>query len=92
MGAPLGNTNAKSAKRWADALNRALARAAEGKGFEAGLDKVADTVVAHAIAGSKEAWQEIGNRQDGKPAQSLEIDANVNGSLTLTIASTDPEL
>lgn len=72
-GAPIGNKNAAKAKRWEGALARALARAAEGQGVEAGLDRVADQVVAAALAGEKEAWQEIGNRFDGKPAQSVTV-------------------
>lgn len=70
MGAPVGNQNAKKAKRWQDALVKALAQ------FESpevprgqALDRIATRVVQDAMAGSKEAWQEIGNRLDGKPAQ-----------------------
>ena len=73
MAAPAGNQNAKKAKRWASALDRALARAGEGQGFEAGLDRVADQVVAAALTGDKDAWKEIGDRQDGKVAQSLTV-------------------
>jgi hypothetical protein len=76
-GPPIGNQNARKAKRWENALTRALARAAEGQGFEAGLDKVADQVVKAAVDGDKDAWQEIGNRLDGKAHQS--IDATVDG-------------
>lgn len=74
-GAPKGNTNAKKGKLWRDALERALARAGErgDRTVERGLDKVADTVVMQAIEGDKQAIQEIGNRIDGKPAQSVEI-------------------
>lgn len=74
MGAPVGNQNAKKAKRWQDALVKALARyqSADGK-IQAGqaLDKLAEKVVEEALAGSKDAWQEIGNRLDGKPAQAI---------------------
>ena len=70
MAAPLGNTNAKKSKRWMEALNRALARASNDS-IDKGLDKIADTVVAAAIAGDKDAWQEVANRQDGKVAQAI---------------------
>lgn len=73
-GAPLGNKNAAKAKRWQDALNKALARfeTEDGK-IKAGeaLDKIAETVVMQALAGSKDAWQEIGNRLDGKVPQAI---------------------
>lgn len=67
MGAPVGNQNAKNAKRWQYALRRALARA-EGT-IDSGLDKIADKVVTAAIAGEQWAIKEIGEREDGKPAQ-----------------------
>lgn len=74
IGAQPGNQNAKKAKRWQDALNKALARFenAEAK-VQAGeaLDKIAETVVTQALAGNKDAWLEIGNRLDGKVPQAL---------------------
>ena len=74
MAAPVGNQNAKKAKRWEDALNKAMARfcTEDGK-VKAGeaLDKIAETVVMQALAGSKDAWQEIGNRLDCKVAQAI---------------------
>jgi hypothetical protein len=74
MGAPVGNQNAKKAKRWQDALNKALARftTEDGK-VKAGeaLDKIAETVVTQALAGNKDAWQEVANRLDGKVPQAI---------------------
>lgn len=74
-GAPKGNQNAAKGKRWQDALVKALAQY-ENKdaGIEMGqaLAKIAEKVVALALTGDKDSWQEIGNRLDGKPAQALE--------------------
>lgn len=74
MAAPLGNQNAKKAKRWQDSLNKALAQftTEDGK-VKAGeaLDRIAETVVVQALAGNKDAWLEIGNRLDGKVPQAL---------------------
>jgi hypothetical protein len=70
-GAPVGNQNAKTAKRWQSAITRALARAADGKGVEAGLDTLADKLVGLAAAGEQWAIREVGDRLDGKPAQAL---------------------
>ena len=69
---PLGNQNAKKGKRWRDALWKALARYSSDdvKSGEA-LDKVAEKGVICALAGDKDAWNEIGNRLDGKPAQAI---------------------
>jgi hypothetical protein len=72
MGAPVGNQNAKKAKRWQDALLKALARyESDEQKVKAGeaLDKIAERVVSLALLGDKDSWQEIGNRLDGKPAQ-----------------------
>jgi hypothetical protein len=72
MAAPIGNQNAKKAKRWQDALIRALTRYVDPeKRIEAGqsLDRIAEVVVIKALAGDKDSIAEIGNRLDGKPAQ-----------------------
>jgi hypothetical protein len=70
MGAPAGNQNARKAKRWQEALVKALAQY-KSNDVEMGqaLTKIAERVVVDALSGSKDAWQEIGNRLDGKPAQ-----------------------
>lgn len=75
MPAPYGNQNAAKAKRWLDALNKALARYSDDK-VTAGqaLDKIAERVVVQALLGDKEAWQEIGNRLDGKVSQPISGD------------------
>lgn len=68
MGAPVGNQNARNAKRWQQALRRALARASN-ESVDKGLDLIADNVVKAAIAGEQWAIAMIGDREDGKPAQ-----------------------
>jgi hypothetical protein len=73
MPAPIGNQNAIKAKRWQKALERALARLGAGD-VDMGLNGIADRVVSLAQAGDKDAWKEIGDRLDGKPAQSVSID------------------
>lgn len=70
IGAQPGNQNARKAKIWEQALKRALARASNAT-VDAGLDKIADTVVSQAMEGNKDAWQEIGQRLDGKVPQAL---------------------
>lgn len=70
MGAPTGNQNARNAKRWQQALRRALARKS-GESIDKGLDEIADKVVAAAYAGEQWAIKEVGDREDGKPAQAI---------------------
>jgi hypothetical protein len=70
MGAPAGNTNAKSAKEWQQALRRAMAHRAEGD-YRKTLEKIAGAVVDKALEGDKDAWREIAEREDGKAAQMI---------------------
>jgi hypothetical protein len=69
-GAQPGNQNARKAKLWEQALKRALARSS-GSTVDAGLDKIADIVVTNALNNDARSIDEIGNRMDGKPAQSI---------------------
>jgi len=70
-GAQPGNKNASKGKPWRDAIERALAH--EHGNVQEGLRKIAAKVVAAASEGDREAWQEIGNRMDGKPHQSTDV-------------------
>lgn len=70
MAAPIGNQNAVKARRWREAIMRALARKCGS--VDQGLDAAADKLACLAIDdGDKWALEEIGDRLDGKPAQSL---------------------
>jgi len=73
-GAPLGNTNGAKAKRWQKALERALAR--KYGEVDEGLTVIAAQVVNSAAEGDRDAWKEIGDRLDGKPAQTVQGDAD----------------
>lgn len=83
-GAPVGNDNPGKNKPWGDALRKALIQY-KSKDVKAGeaMAKVAERVVELALAGEKDAWQEIGNRLDGKPVQA--IDATVDANVTVEI-------
>lgn len=82
-GAPKGNKNAAKGHLWRAALERAVARTVNGreKTVEKGLDKIADMVVKSACEGNREAWQEIGNRLDGRPAQAVTIGGDADNPL-----------
>jgi hypothetical protein len=66
-----GNQNAYKNKPWADALRRAMARYDGGK--ENALNLIADQTVKLAVSGEQWAIKEIGDRQDGKAAQSVTV-------------------
>lgn len=73
-GAPKGSKNAARGTEWRDAIRKAVAMF-ESEDVERGqaLRKIADVVVIQALSGNKDAIQEIGNRLDGKPHQSIDI-------------------
>ena len=80
MGAPLGNQNAVKAKRWQQAIDRALARRSKASGIEE-LDRLADKFLEAVDTGAREfipGFAALGDRLDGKPAQQLDV-GNVNG-------------
>lgn len=65
-----GGGGLKQEKLWRDALMRAVKRKLEG-GSSTFLEVIADRVVSLASRGDMVAVKEIGDRLDGKPAQSL---------------------
>ena len=67
MGAPIGNQNAIKAKRWSQAIDRALAKRSKGDGIAA-LDALAEKLLALADEGDLGALKELGDRIEGKPS------------------------
>jgi hypothetical protein len=66
-GAPIGNQNSTTEKRWwANTLRRALLQE-DGKK----LRQLADKLIARAEEGDIAALKEIGDRLDGKPSQTI---------------------
>ena len=79
-GAPAGNKNAQKGKRWLEALDKALKRYADPEQkIAAGqaLDRIAKLVVKEALEGAYWAIEEIGNRLDGKPSQSIDFTGEI---------------
>lgn len=66
MAAPPGNKFAAKGKAWFDALRKECVQ-------RDALAKLATVVVDQALAGERWAVEEIANRMDGKPAQSVQI-------------------
>ena len=82
MAAPTGNSNAKKGKEWFDALRKECVQ-------RKALDEIAKVVVDKALAGEVWAIQEIGNRMDGKPAQSVALSGDADSSLNITVGYRD---
>jgi ribosomal protein L17 len=80
-GAQKGNKNASKTKDWEHTLRRVLTsfELQNDKGETTikrgeALRKIAEQCVLQAIAGDKDARQEIANRLDGKPSEHVKID------------------
>lgn len=70
MGAPVGNQNAIKAKRWQQAIDRALERRSKGDSIKA-LDELAEKFLKEVEAAGINGFKELGDRLDGKPAQAF---------------------
>ena len=66
MAAPLGNQNAKKAKKFSQALERYLERV-----DREALDKVAAKLFEKAIEGNDSSIKELIDRMDGKAVQAI---------------------
>lgn len=81
MGAPLGNTNgAKQNRLWGDAIRRAVAQNDSQK-----LRALADKLIEKAEEGDVSALRELGDRLDGKPAQSVTLAGDQDNPLVTKI-------
>ena len=83
-GAPKGNTYAAKGSRWRDAIERALSKRCKSDGIKA-LDNLAEVFLAKCEEGDLQALKELGDRLDGKSKQAIDLDANVNGNITVNI-------
>ena len=83
MAAPLGNDNAKRTKPWRDAIDRALAQD-DGKR----LRSIAERLLDKAAEGDMTAIKELGDRLDGRPAQSI---TGADGGPIVIIQATSPD-
>jgi len=69
MAAPVGNRNAAKAKVWTAAIERALERRKPADARIQAIDELAEKLLTLCDAGDLSALQELGNRLEGKPAQ-----------------------
>lgn len=72
MAAPLGNQYAAKDKRWRKAILRALEKRSTSDQLEA-LDEIADKLIDACRSGDLGALKELGDRLDGKPAQTVDV-------------------
>ena len=82
MGAPIGNQNAIKAKRWSDAIDRALEKKSKAAGI-AELDRLAEEFLKSVEAEGVSGFKELGDRLDGKPAQAVTLAGDANAPLQI---------
>jgi hypothetical protein len=73
MGAPVGNSNASRGKVWRAAIERALETRSRLEQKHA-VDTLAGVLLDKAAEGDMAALKELGDRLDGKPAQTVGSD------------------
>jgi hypothetical protein len=83
-GAPLGNRNGVKAKPWTAAINRALERRSLVS-QKSELDQLADKLIDRCLGGDLASLQELGNRLEGKPAQSIMVAGDDESPLNLSV-------
>lgn len=67
---------------WHSAIVRALAKRAKGDQVKA-LDDLAEKFITAVEGGDIQAFKELGDRLDGKPAQSIDLEASGKGGAPL---------
>ena len=91
MGAPVGNQNAAKAKVWQAAILRALDKRSGGDRAKS-LDELAEKLLAKCDECDMQALKEVGDRLDGKPAQTIGGDPDgVPVGHSITVSYVKPE-
>jgi hypothetical protein len=78
MAAAVGNQYAARGKQWRQAIERALAEKSRVDQVQA-LDVLATKLIELAANGDLSALKELGDRLDGKPAQSVAVTGEDGG-------------
>jgi len=82
LAAAIGNQYAAKSKRWTAAIDRAIAKRSKVEGVEA-LDTLAEKLLEQVDAGDVSAIKELGDRLEGKPAQSVTLSGDPDNPLQL---------
>ncbi len=83
-GAPIGNTNAVKGKRWRNAIDTALEKRCKSDGQKA-LVALAEVMLAAAEKGESWALKEVGDRMDGRAAQSVTLSGDEDKPLVTKV-------
>lgn len=75
MAAPIGNHNAGKNKIWSLAIQKALRKRSKSEQLEE-LEELAEVLILKCREGDLQALKELGDRIEGKPMQSVEMNVN----------------
>jgi hypothetical protein len=81
-GAQPGNQNAAKGRMWRDAIQRALRKRSKSDQVEA-LDELAEQFLDAVSKGDIQAFKELGDRLDGKPAQQVTLSGDADNPLRI---------
>jgi len=89
-GGQAGNNNAGKGREWRDAVRYELARIGreiegDGSAYQKGLRDCAKEFIKAVRAGEAWALKELGDREDGKAAQSIDLSGEVNIPVSGTV-------
>lgn len=94
-GAPTGNQNASKGRRWAKAIEDAIASRAHknGKTPTEALAELANQLIEKVAEGDLPAIKELGDRIDGKSAQSVTLSGDQENPVVTEVRRTivDPK-
>ena len=85
-GAPKGNQNAAKPKIITEAIRKHLIQNPEN------ADKIVTVLMEKALAGDMAAIKELLDRLEGKPAQAIQQDTNINGDVRMYGWKTNPTI
>lgn len=91
MAAAKGNQYAAKERTWAQAIDLALDERGKELGRMGALKVLAHKLLDKCAEGDMAALKELGDRRDGKPAQSIDLEAS--GNLVIEVvkfANTNP--
>jgi len=88
MAAPAGNNNAGKGKQWSDAIRKVINEVVEDNSGEEPIQRkrliiIARKVATMAQAGDIQAIREVGDRLDGKAAQSIALEGDLGFNITM---------
>lgn len=97
MASPINPKGAKSDKIWREAIQRAVRRRVGDEPPKSPnemqrLDALADALVAKGLESDVPALREIGDRLDGKPNQSVEIESEITHNYVARIPTPSKDM